>query len=90
MKLPAMIAYVILRWIFAPVFLVADLLTYGWAAASDDFIAMRISLGDSPVVDLYHWQFMLAWLLLRVIAWSFWPVRKKKEFTDHLIDSGGD
>ena len=88
MKLPAMIAYVLLRWIFAPVFLLADLLTIGWVVASDDFIALRIENGGFEV-NIHHWQFMLAWLLLCVIAWSFWPVRKKKEFTDHLIDGDG-
>lgn len=79
MNLPAMIAYVLLRVIFAPVFFV------GWFAASDDFIALRISSGGFEV-DIYHWQFMLAWLLLCVIVWAFRPVRKGKEFTDHLID----
>lgn len=88
MNLPALIAYVILRVIFAPVFLVADLLTHGLVAASDNFIALRISRGGFEV-DIYHWQFMLAWVLLCVVVWAFWPVRKGEGFIDHLIDGDG-
>lgn len=86
MSLPVVILFIAVRVVFAPVFLLDDLLLQGWVVFNGNYVAVAIRRGNWSV-ELHHWELMLGWALVWWAIWAFWPRRERKDIIDHLIGS---